>query len=211
MTGRWAFDSALVLRDGGRDMTMLVVERDGSVSSMCGNGARAVARLFDELKITRTLRAGSLSMRISRSADGRRYRVPMGTVDITAITRPTLKLPELWWYDVGGEPHAVVRVEDLSAASIEYWGRQVVPVANCTVVSRMLGYPGRLRAATFERGVNRVTQSCGTGACAAAHAARDAGWIQGSASVFMHGHELRVQIDTGRNTVLEGEATVCRS
>lgn len=200
---QWSFDSALIVDFDSH--TMRVIERDGSESVMCGNGARAVGCLFDRVGVSRHLRAGSMDAFIERRRHG--YVVPMPSPTLTAITSATQQLPELWWYEVAGEPHAVALVQSLSEAQIISWGRQIVPVANCTVVQRN-GLRG-IAARTYERGVNRITQSCGTGACAATQRAIHAGWMptRTSVRVLMHQHELFVHSD-GDGLLLQGAAAV---
>lgn len=205
--GAWGFDSMLLLTPAqDASVEMRVLEGDGSESAMCGNGSRAVAAILDELGLPRTIRAGDQILRVDRIDDGV-YRVRMG--DVTFLGEVALESGSLAQtflaFSAAGEPHHVVIVDDATTAPVEDWGSLTTPEANCTVVSVVA--PGTLRALTYERGVNDVTQSCGTGACSAAQAVRRAQDLsQATFTVQMHDHELVVAMD-GDLTFLQGPAT----
>jgi diaminopimelate epimerase len=128
------------------------------------------------------------------------------------FSSPPSGWPRFHLYDACGEPHAVVFVDSIQGIPLETWGSATVPRANCTVVARISDR--HVFARTFERGVNRETFSCGTGATAAAQlivdmAARD-GQARGEnvVNVRMKGGPLRIRIVPRQGSFLEGPAEV---
>jgi diaminopimelate epimerase len=104
-----------------------------------------------------------------------------------------------------GNPHAVVAVDDVGAVDLAALGPRV-PGGNLEVVA-----PGPERDAitmrVHERGAG-ITEACGTGACAAAHAAAEWGLAtprNGEITVHMPGGDARVRV--GAELVLTGPAT----
>jgi diaminopimelate epimerase len=97
-----------------------------------------------------------------------------------------------------GNPHAVMRVDDVASAPVGQWGPLVeaherfpqrVNAGFVQVLSR-----GEVRLRVHERGVGE-TLACGTGACAAVVAGVRLGWLDAGSPVRVHtrGGELRVR------------------
>jgi diaminopimelate epimerase len=212
----WPFDSVLGVSPlAGGAVRMRVWESDGSESVMCGNGARAVGRLLNRLGLPMRigLPDGNV-LRMGRTPDGL-YFVPMGPVvrrgDFFSPLPPGW--PQFHLYAPCGEPHAVALVPSVQDVSLDTWGRATAPRANCTVVARVSA--GHVAARTFERGVNRETFACGTGATAAAQFVLDLeaaghGPTVGETVVHvrMKGGPLRVRTVPGQASRLEGPAEV---
>ncbi|MGO4472735.1 diaminopimelate epimerase [Arthrobacter sp. M-10] len=171
---------------------------DGSLSEMCGNGVRVFVQFLIEQGLV-TLNAGeSLTIgtrggikKIVRSADG--YAVDMGpwefifpkdattkamdslvSADGLEVARPALSVSM-------GNPHTVVALAELSELkSTQLFKAPVVdpkPANGTNVEFVVPAEPlvhegvGNITMRVHERGVGE-TQSCGTGACAAAVAIR---------------------------------------
>lgn len=201
---------------------------DGSLSEMCGNGARVFAALLErdagetlEGGLTIATRGGERTL--SRVGDGR-YSVTMGAwavpaadagadAEVTAAGmsghRPALSV------DVGN-PHTVVALaepEELTALDLTT-PPQVVPAppyggnVEFVVPLETSASRGRVRMRVHERGSGE-TRSCGTGACAVALAVR--AWAGPEApdvwDVEVPGGEVTVRI-VGGETVLEGPAVL---
>ena len=203
----WTFDSALVLHSTtGASVAMSIHERDGSVSAMCGNGLRALGAILDDLGLPRSVRVDSGVLHVERSRNGA-YQTPIRPAVPGGILRPSIG-PEGGYtlYEVEGEPHAVAVVDQADHVPLARWARHVVPLANCTILSRVSH--NTIRARTFERGVNRETPSCGTGACAAATAAvRELGFTARRIQVSMTHFVLTVNL-TPDAMVLEGSVNI---
>ena len=155
---------------------------DGSVAEMCGNGIRVFARYLDA--------SGLLSSpEVVIATRGGLRSVTLGgdatiTVDMGHATTPRVRvLPhvvvgESTWRATGvlvPNPHAVAFVDDLSEAGDLRQAPQVEPASvfpdGVNVEFVAARGPRHVAMRVHERGVGE-TQSCGTGACAVAWAAR---------------------------------------
>jgi len=217
---------------------------DGSIAEMCGNGVRVFAAFAESLGLVdlsdgRELALGTRGgvKRVRKEPDGW-YAVDMGPWRLTGgqeaadagadavvlatgwdAPRPALSL------DLGN-PHTVVavpRLDELAAVDLTR-APEVEPVppagTNVEVVVPLGeeegpdGRPvGRLRMRVHERGVGE-TQSCGTGACAAALAVRtwaahgvdDPHGVPSTWFVEVPGGEVRVRVLHGGHVELAGPA-----
>ena len=204
--GRWSFDTALVLLQASSGaVRMYVLERDGSQSNMCGNGLRAAGCVLDKLGLPRLVTIGSTTvMPVDRVRPGV-YEVSL-QVELLETRLLSCNEPIFSLYLVSGEPHVVAVVPDIDRVPLARWGKRFTPQANCTIVSK--ASRTKIIARTYERGGVGITESCGTGACAAAHAVYDL-FDSGRTTyeVLMHQHSLHVAIGT-RCTYLKGPAVV---
>jgi diaminopimelate epimerase len=193
---------------------MTLVQPDGSTAAMCGNGARVAARWAAD-------RTGSDELMIDTPA-GTRYAVvdgdvvdvemgrstfTPGAVPLAADREETLLEERVEGLTVSavntGVPHAVAFVDDVDEVDL---GAVAPPVrhadvfpegANVTIASRE--GDGAFRQRTFERGVERETAACGTGAVAVVAVARELGRVTGeeAARVVPPGGELTVTLEGG--------------
>lgn len=215
-------------RDGA-ELFMDYVNSDGSVGEMCGNGIRCLALFAREeglaagTELEVETRAGLRVLEI----DGDRVRVDMG--------RPAFRpeeVPVAWGGDdalhvpiqVGdevveaaclatGNPHAVLFVEDPAIAPVTELGPalETHPIfpngANVEFVR--VASPQRVEMRVWERGSGE-TLACGTGACAAAVAARLLGGADERMTVSLPGGELDVEwsgwLDRDASIFLSGPA-----
>lgn len=179
-----------------------ILNADGTTASACGNGARCVARYLGAPGATLRTDAGDVvvtwdgleaSVRLAAPRLGRRHIVPLESGD-TPVRQ----------VDVGN-PHAVVLgvpPESIDLAAAARVVRERLGEANVGVVA--LDGRDALRLRVDERGVGE-TLACGTGACAAASAARVEGWVGDDVRVRFLGGELRVTLE-GNEIVLRGPA-----
>jgi diaminopimelate epimerase len=95
-----------------------------------------------------------------------------------------------------GNPHAVLRVDDVDAAPVADWGPQIerhacfpnrVNAGFMQVVSRT-----EVRLRVYERGAGE-TLACGTGACAAVVAGIRLGWLDQRVDVHTRGGVLTIE------------------
>ena len=170
----------LVMRDGVPFMDFR--NADGSTAEMCGNGIRVFARYLVDTRYSSPgeviigTRAGDRSLNVSLDGD---IVVGMGTAT-TPLARaiPIVSVGDRAWQSVGvlvPNPHAVAFVESLEDAGDLREAPVVSPEAvfpmGANVEFVVDRAPGHLAMRVHERGVGE-TQSCGTGACAVAWAAR---------------------------------------
>ena len=155
---------------------------DGSLAEMCGNGARVFVRYLDavglvtDADVVIATRGGLRSTTINRGpVDHHRH----GPGDDSQGARDAARdVGDRTWPATGvlvPNPHAVVFVEDLAEAGDLLTAPDVVPAAvfpdGVNVEFVVDRGPQHVAMRVHERGVGE-TQSCGTGACAVAWAAR---------------------------------------
>ena len=206
-TGPGADGMIVVTRAEGADLGMLFYNSDGSAGEMCGNGARCLARWG--------LEHGRV-----RDAQDIRILAPAGEVRARRLTEELYEVrlndPSVIELDreVGGErcsyvelgepgiPHAVVCADESAFAdlgALRERGRRLRfdPAfprgANVSFVCP--AGEGRVRALTYERGVEDFTLACGTGCGAIAVSLLLSGRVGGDRLVVeMPGGELSVSL-----------------
>jgi diaminopimelate epimerase len=199
---------------------MTLYNADGSRAEMSGNGircfAQALARrrgdLADQLILTD---AGDRLVQLVATDDPATIsaRVDMG--DVSVLGEPD------GWRGLGchpdrpvahlslGNPHSVVGVDEVAAVDLVHLGGQV-PHVNLEIIEPG-PEPNAITMRVHERGAG-ITEACGTGACAAAYAARSWGLVPRSDSeviVHMDGGTATVSFapDAPERAVLTGPAT----
>ncbi|MBU1224902.1 MAG: diaminopimelate epimerase [Gammaproteobacteria bacterium] len=215
------------------DFRYRIFNADGGEVEQCGNGARCFVRFVHDHGLT-----GKTSIRVEtasgliepRLLDNGLVTVNMGaprfapadipfTAEAEAMTYP-LKVGQ-HVIDIAalsmGNPHAVLRVNDLDSAPVDILGAAIESHArfpqrvNAGFMQVLTPHDIRLRV--YERGTGE-TLACGTGACAAAVAGIRQGWLQSPVSVHTKGGDLIIEwagmghavLMTGpAETVFEGE------
>jgi diaminopimelate epimerase len=203
---------------GEADVTMLLLNADGSEAEMSGNGIRCLAQAvfqhrLAEPPVLRVATAAGLRTvtALARTGDrSHRFSVDMGTAKVIG------EEPE--W--VGGSVLRASRVEVGNPHLVLHWGDAELPDRDLLVqwgerlneltpgginveIARARS-SGELELVVYERGVG-PTQACGTGACATAAAAHGWGLTGPSATVHMPGGRVDVQL--GDPVLLIGDAT----
>jgi diaminopimelate epimerase len=202
---------------------------DGSVAEMCGNGLRCVAALLRDLglldggRVDVRTRAGIRSVELL--PDGR-VRVDMGTPNFTKAAIPMrgpawetfLQQPVQLGGDLTltgsamsmGNPHLVLFLDDEPSryhvahigAALERDDR----FPEGTNVEFAYVRDGTLEARVWERGSGE-TMACGSGACAVAVAAHEAGLVGRTAVVTFPGGALQVERTEDGAVLLTGDAS----
>jgi diaminopimelate epimerase len=204
----------------GYSARMTLYNADGSRAEMSGNGIRCFGQAlaardgsFAEQMILTD--AGDRVLTLSATEDPSTVaaRVEMG--DVTTLPEPE------GWAVLGchpdrpvahlslGNPHSVVGVDEVAVVDLEHLGGQV-PHVNLEIVEPG-PEPNAITMRVHERGAG-ITEACGTGACAAAFAARSWGLVPSGAGdvlVHMEGGTATVSFtdDAPRRAVLTGPAT----
>jgi len=190
------------------------VNSDGSPSEMCGNGIRCLAvfaraeGLTDEAIIDVDTLSGVKTVTVQ----GERVRVDMGApiFDPGLIParlgnsgqhalRAKLDLDDET-FDAAvlsmGNPHAVLFVDDVNLAPVTTLGPRLEEhhafPKRANIEFATVDSANRIRLRVWERG-SRETLACGTGACAAAVAARVLRGMEAKVAVGLRGGELEIE------------------
>jgi len=224
----------------GIDFSYRIFNQDGREVEHCGNGARCFAKyvvdkgLFDGNTLVVKTVNRLLTLKIAD--DG------AVTVDMEAPVFDPSKIPfiagsdsklhsrELTIFDKVvdvefyalsmGNPHAVIRVEDLSKTAVKEIGEALGAHPDfpegCNVGFMQLCDRNTIELRVYERGAGE-TLACGTGACAAVVAGCLQGLLDDTVRVKLHGGELSITwlgIDTPvlmtgpATTVFEGKVQI---
>ncbi|MGH2788811.1 MAG: diaminopimelate epimerase [Actinomycetota bacterium] len=198
---------------GGADLFMDYVNSDGSVGEMCGNGIRCLALfareegLTDKQKIEVATRAGLKTVEVLENG---RVRVDMGPpifdpadIPVAWDGRDALhakieladEVVEVAALSMGN-PHAVLFVDEPEAVAVSVVGpvieRHSAFPNGANVEFVRVASPTRVEVRVWERGAGE-TLACGTGACAAAVAARALRGAEQKVIVALPGGELEVE------------------
>ena len=210
----------VVTRAEGADMGMLFFNSDGSAGEMCGNGARCLARwclehgrVRDAQDIRILAPAGPVrARRITEELYEVRLNDP-SVIDLErrAVTDGGETLCSYVELGEPGIPHAVVEVgesafSDLDALRERGRALRFSPAfprgANVSFVCPQ--GEGRVRAITYERGVEDFTLACGTGCGAIAVSLLLSGRVGGdSLAIEMPGGELSVSLRRADGRICE--------
>ncbi len=208
------------------DFRYRIFNADGSEVEQCGNGARCFARFVLDKRLTvkkhiRVETKGGI-IELNVRADGL-ITVDMGAPRLAPEQIPFQADAEALSYTVEvdgnshqlatvsmGNPHAVLRVDDVDGAPVHELGAKLehhprfaqrVNVGFLQVIDRQRG---RLRV--WERGAGE-TQACGTGACAAAVAAIRQGWMDSPVQLELPGGKLHIEwAGPGQPVMMTGPA-----
>ncbi|AZH25588.1 diaminopimelate epimerase [Haloplanus aerogenes] len=213
-------------------VTMTLVQPDGSIAEMCGNGARVTA--------VWAARATGASEVVIETPAGDRHAVVQSEGVTVEMGRPSFDPADVpLAHDADGPlietdvegltvtavntgvPHAVAFVDDVDAVDLETVAppvrhADVFPEgANVTLASRASlgdaregapGAPAAFRQRTFERGVEGETLACGTGAVAVVAAAKRTGRLdtEGPVRVSPPGGDLVIVVPDDGPATLTG-------
>jgi diaminopimelate epimerase len=202
---------------GAGDARMKVLNADGSVPEMCGNGLRCVA-----LRVARARGLATADMSFDTDAGARRCLVDdAGGRGLVTVDMGVVRVDGPRTIDAGGasftvevadagNPHAILFGE-WARWEVESIGPRIATAAafpSGTNVEFARAKKGEIDLVVWERGVG-VTLACGTGACATAAVAcaRDHAAYDTPIAVHLPGGTLDITIDraTGR-AIMRGPA-----
>jgi diaminopimelate epimerase len=210
-------DGVLLLlpsRDAGAARRMRVLNADGSVPEMCGNGLRCVALhlvkgTFQSATVVVDTDAGLRSCLVEKEEAAGSVVVDMGDVRVTGTRALTAAggPHELVLADAGN-PHAILFGE-FGRAQIEAIGPVIATDASFVAGTNVefAGIrDGRIELVVWERGVG-ITMACGTGACATAVAAWEKKLVpEGPTRVALPGGELVISRREPGHILMRGPA-----
>ena len=193
---------------------------DGSTAEMCGNGIRCVGRLVhergltDEVEFDVSTRAGVKHLVLHEGAGGRVDRVTVG-MGAPNFTKAAIPMRGPAWetflqqpFEVGpglsvtasavsmGNPHLVLFLdEDPDRFHVAHIGpaleRHDLFPEHTNVEFAQVGADG-IKVRVWERGSGE-TMACGSGACAVAVAANEAGLVPERVTIGFPGGEVEVE------------------
>ncbi len=208
------------------DFRYRIFNADGGEVEQCGNGARCFARFVrdrglterDELRVMTA--AGLLWLQIQ--PDGR-VAVDMGQPRLEPTEIPFFATERASVYPIAadglemeigavsmGNPHAVLRVDDVDQAPVAHLGplleRHGRFPHRANIGFMQIVAPDHIRLRVFERGVGE-TLACGSGACAAVVVGRLWGKLWPNVRVDLPGGELTVHwAGEGEGVTMSGPA-----
>jgi diaminopimelate epimerase len=203
-------------RRADADVRMVVINSDGSVPEMCGNGVRCVAI---HLAGARNLHQGTLHIETGAGVraceitddDGEAtVTVDMGTVSVGSTKELDIDGRKIIVRVASaGNPHAVM-FGSFARSDVERLGSRIATHPSFpegTNVEFASAGPGRMDLVVWERGVG-ITLACGTGACAAAAVACADGIAAYGAplSVRLPGGVLQIVVAKDGRTTMRGPA-----
>jgi diaminopimelate epimerase len=199
-------------RAASSDVRMRVINADGSVPEMCGNGVRCVALHVARARGTRdgTVRvdtdAGECACQVDDTGDVAKITVDMGVV--RTLGRRAINVDgKMVTVEVAdaGNPHAVL-FGAFGRGDVESLGPRISKHPDFprgTNVEFALVAGDGIDLVVWERGVG-ITMACGTGACATAAVAVRNGLVSRGAPIAVRvpGGRLDLTVDaTGRVTM----------
>ncbi len=188
------------------DFKMRIFNPDGTEGEMCGNGARCVSRFALDYGITRSgeMTFETLGGMVRSEVDGGRVTMELAPVSLRGmVTDGRLSVGENefeYSFITVGVPHCVIFERERSRRFEEYApiGRAIrsrsdlFPQGTHVNFAVMGGEADMIDIMTYERGVEDMTLSCGTGSVASAIVS----WLSGRT-----GPEVRVKNPGGVNCV----------
>jgi diaminopimelate epimerase len=192
------------------DLEMVIYDRDGTLEDMCGNGIRCFARYsYDQgyIKENSRILTGDGVKEVSVSGDI--ISVNMGMPKDFKTFKDNL------YFARTGLPHFVSFTENLDLEKANKEGRIIRYNKN---ICGLAGYPEgmcvnfvkidgthNLSILTYEVGVERVTNACGTGSTASAYVSNVLGHCEFPITVRNIGGELLIDVKKGR-LIMKGNA-----
>ena len=209
------------------DFRYRIFNPDGLEVGQCGNGARCFVRfvhehgLSDKTALRIEINSGIIESQLLDNGD---VAVDMGAPKFEPTEIPFVADTMAFSYplQIGeqliqisalsmGNPHAVLRVNDLDTAPVAILGAAIeshprfperVNAGFMQIIT-----PHEIRLRVFERGIGE-TLACGSGACAATVSGINNGWLQTPVTVHTRGGDLTIEWAGGHQPVImTGPAT----
>ncbi|MDH5483914.1 MAG: diaminopimelate epimerase [Gammaproteobacteria bacterium] len=199
-----------------------IFNADGGEVEQCGNGARCFARFVVDRGLTTSRRIPvetAAGMIVLELEDNQQVTVNMGVPVLEPARLPFEAAEQAAAYalDVEGQvysiaavsmgnPHAVLRVDDVDQAPVEVLGPKIERhprfPSRVNVGFMQIVQEDAIKLRVYERGAGE-TLACGTGACAAVVAGQVQGWLDKdkATKVSLPGGELVIRWQ-GKNSPL---------
>lgn len=180
----------------GYDFEMIYFNSDGRESSMCGNGGRCIVAFAKQLGVIEN-KAHFLAI------DGEHEAIvrPDGWIDLKMSDVKSVEQGNDFYYLNTGSPHYVAFVNKVLEVNVFEQGRAIRYndrfKAEGTNVNFVEATNDGITVATYERGVEDETLSCGTGVTAAAmaHYLKSSKKIPTNIPIQVKGGKLEVRFE----------------
>lgn len=162
-------DGLMILApDPNYNFRMIYYNSDGRESTMCGNGGRCISQMFFDLNLGMNT-CDFIAIDGKHSAELQEHRIRLKMTDVETIE---CRSAMSYVLDTGS-PHYVQYVQDkIELDNIVRFGKRIRynDEFNAMGINVNMVFPGEngLHVATYERGVEDETYSCGTGVVASA-------------------------------------------
>lgn len=211
--GVGADQTLIILPSDEADFRIRIFNKDGGEAEMCGNGIRCVAKyLYDKGKVDKELQvetmAGVKNLEIFPEAEPTQVQVKMGLGEIIKNEKGVKGFEGV--HVSVGNPHFVIFTEGASKElaaeegsgleNAEEFQPERINVEFVKLISEE-----ELEVYVWERGAG-LTLACGTGACAAAFAAKKRGLAAPKMKVKLLGGNLHIRADEDDRITLQGPA-----
>jgi diaminopimelate epimerase len=217
-------DQLIVMMPGdaalGVDVTMHVINADGSHAGMCGNAARCVAYLLHQEhpeKVRYTIACGD--RQLQAEVHDQTVTVNMGIPSFEWQEIPLARDMDTKYFECAGvegkeavcvsmgNPHVVVFYDDIAVVNLPSLAHTIrdshmFPEGVNVNIAQIIG-PDRIKLRVFERGVGE-TLSCGSGACATLAAASIRQKCASKASIEQYGGMLQIHWQEDRSIRMTG-------
>lgn len=201
-------DGLILLQNGqGADFRMRIFNSDGSEAESCGNGLRCLMQFLLHLGFPKkSYRIATADRIVEADYFGEKVSVQMG--EARNVKQLYIAGREVYFLDTG-VPHAVVFVPDLSRVDVMNEGaalRHHTAFQPCGANANFASlHNGIIHLRTFERGLERESLACGTGAAAAGFLAAQQYRLPNPIQIQCLGGLLEIEV-TGKNVRMIGPA-----
>ena len=197
-------DGVILLEESeSAEIKMRYFNSDGHEASMCGNGARCIAffawdkGIVDKNDFFLEASDGVHTVKVDRANITLKMGKPTGFQQKLGILRES-EFVEGGFINTG-VPHYVIFVKNIEKVAVEEIGRfyrnhQIFPQGTNVNFVELLGV-NTINVRTYERGVEKETLSCGTGAVASALVAAYKYGYKPPVKILTRGGELIVNFD----------------
>ncbi|MFT7267336.1 MAG: diaminopimelate epimerase [Porticoccus sp.] len=208
------------------DFRYRIFNNDGTEVEQCGNGARCFAKFVHSRKLTGKnsilveTASGIIELKIQSDQT---VEVNMGLPLLDPKDIPFIAEQQQTLYEIStenlkllisavsiGNPHAVLRVDDVCSASVQSLGQAIgshslfPKQANVGFMQVVNSHEINLRV--YERGAGE-TLACGSGACAAVVAGQLQGLLESPVTVNLTGGSLTIEwLGDGHPVIMTGPA-----
>lgn len=218
----------LIQNSNTEDIKMSIINSDGSIAEMCGNGIRCFAKYVYELKIVNkevinieTL-AGTMVANLNiKDSKVEGIKINMGKPIFEKLCIPFEDKRDNLLYEINidkktykastilmGVPHTILLVDEIDLNEVVEYGRKIEVLdifpAKSNVNFVKVVDKKNIEIRTWERGAG-LTLACGTGTCASVVSCFKNGLTNNKVTAHLTGGKMIIEYD-GNEVFMEGPA-----